>query len=272
MNYIPDAISVVIPTYNRAHLIKECIQSVLEQTFLPYEIIIVDDFSTDNTKDVVNSFNSPLIKFVKNQRKKGANGARNTGILMAKGEYIAFQDSDDLFFNNKLELQLDIMRNNRKIGLCFCSLKKENGGLLSRSIVPNKKIETDRIADLLKLHNWISTQTIMVRSELAKEIQFNETLKRFQDWDFVLRFSKKFKIFHLDEPLVLQKINSTSITVNTSYFEAYEKIYALHPELVDHDIWNKIVSNQLKYNKNRNFMLFMKIFFMKVFAKIKSLF
>ena len=105
MNFIPEAISVVIPTYNRAHLIKDAVQSVLDQTLQPYEIIIIDDFSTDNTEEAINSFNSPLIKYVKNERKKGANGARNTGILIAKGEYIAFHDSDDLWLPKKLELQ-----------------------------------------------------------------------------------------------------------------------------------------------------------------------
>ena len=272
MNLIPNAISVVIPTYNRAHLIKESIQSVLDQTLQPYEIIVVDDFSTDNTEDVVNSFNSPLIKYVKNQRKKGANGARNTGILIAQGEYIAFHDSDDLFFKDKLRKQIQYMSQNINIGLCFCSIKKKNAGLLAKKVVPNKKIKRKNIKKKLREYNVVSTQAIVVRNSLAREVMFNEDLKRFQDWDFVLRFSKKYEIYHLNEALVLQIINSTSITSTENYLDAYEKMYHYHPDLVNHKLHNKIIYLQMLNRNNAKMMISFKIFLMKFFAKIKSIF
>lgn len=264
MNLIPDTISVVIPTYNRAHLIKESIQSVLDQTLQPYEIIVVDDFSTDNTEEVVNSFNSPVIKFVKNQRKKGANGARNTGILMAQGEYIAFHDSDDIWLPNKLHLQLNNLKETDS-DMSFCSLKKENQSILSRSIVPKKHIKSENIKELLKYFNFISTQTIFVKALLAKNILFDEDIKRFQDWDFVIRFSKNNKISHLDKVLVIQKINKQSISNNESFLNAYEVIYEKHPELVKYGINNKIIDMRLN---GKNPIIIM---FFIILKKIKSL-
>lgn len=140
MSYIPDAISVIIPTYNRAHLIKKSLQSVLDQTLQPYEIIVIDDFSTDDTEEVVKSLNSPLIKYVKNQRKKGANGARNTGILMAQGEFIAFHDSDDIWLPEKLKLQRDFLAARPNIDMCFCSIKTD-----TKIIIPVKKVADEKV-------------------------------------------------------------------------------------------------------------------------------
>ncbi|TYL65903.1 glycosyltransferase family 2 protein, partial [Klebsiella pneumoniae] len=89
-------ISVVIPTYNRGHTIEESIRSVLNQTLQPKEIIVVDDFSTDNTEEIIKKINAPNVIYVKNKMSKGANGARNTGILLATEKFIAFHDSDDI--------------------------------------------------------------------------------------------------------------------------------------------------------------------------------
>ena len=223
MSQIPDAISVVIPTYNRAHLIKESLQSVLDQTLQPYEIIVVDDFSTDNTEEVVKSINSPLIKYFKNERKKGANGARNTGILIAKGEYIAFHDSDDIWLCDKLKRQKEKLKE-RNVDLCFCSMI---------SINENRKIKVPDffIKDVsyeLKLRSIISTQTIFIKSEFAKLKLFSEDIMRLQDWDFCLKIIDKAEFYHLNEFLVVQKINSESISKNNKYIESYLEIIEKH--------------------------------------------
>lgn len=230
MSQIPDAISVIIPTYNRAHLIKESLQSVLDQTLKPYEIIVVDDFSTDNTEEVIKSLNSPLIKYVKNQRKKGANGARNTGILMAQGEYIAFHDSDDIWFTNKLESQYNFMRINQNFDLCFCSLLiLDESESLKKIVKPKKKIKDKNIGYLLSNENIISTQTIFIKRSVANKILFDENIWRFQDWDFVIRvYQAGFKIYHLNTTLVKQIVNFGSISKNVNYKEAYDMICDKH--------------------------------------------
>lgn len=271
MNLIPEAISVVIPTYNRAHLIRESIQSVLDQTLQPYEIIIVDDFSTDNTEEVVNSFNSPIIKFVKNQRKKGANGARNTGILMAKGEFIAFHDSDDICQPQKNEKQYLFMKKNNDVDLCFCSLQTKNKFGGERNI-PNKKIRSSEISLLLKKNNFISTQTIFVKACKAKETLFDENINRLQDWDFMLRF--KGKIEHLNKSLVVQIMNDSSITKNVKVLPSYELIFNKFPEISHFGVINKLMSAKILSKNNNSIFLRFRIMFLtvlRIFLYLKSI-
>lgn len=270
MTQIVDAISVVIPTYNRAHLIKESLQSVLKQTLQPYEIIVVDDFSTDHTEDIVKSLNSPLIKYVKNERKKGANGARNTGILMAQGEYIAFHDSDDLWLPEKLELQHKVLMDNKDLDLCFCTLVKESN--TKREIFPYRQLKTHKLKKLLRIHNWISTQTIMIRTKQAYNHLFDERLKRFQDWDFVLRSVDSSKAFHLHKPLVIQKIGIDSITNVNNHLEAYEVIFKKYSKLENYGIYNKVVSQELKLKKNKSIYNQVLLYILKALRRIDYIF
>ena len=103
-------VSVIIPTYNRAHLIDRSIQSVLNQTYQDFELIVVDDRSTDNTEDIIRQFREKdkRIKYIKHDKNKGGSAARNTRIKNSVGKYIVFQDSDDEWFPEKLEKQMKI--------------------------------------------------------------------------------------------------------------------------------------------------------------------
>ena len=99
-------VSIIIPTYNREQLLGRAIKSVLAQTYQDFELIIVDDGSTDNTERLVKSFNSEKTRYIRHRKNKGPAAARNTGIRSAKGDYIAFQDSDDEWMPEKLEKQM----------------------------------------------------------------------------------------------------------------------------------------------------------------------
>ncbi|USI86150.1 glycosyltransferase family 2 protein [Acinetobacter johnsonii] len=257
MTLIPDAISVVIPTYNRAHIIEESIQSVLDQTLQPLEIIVVDDFSTDNTEVVVNSLNSPLIKYVKNKRKKGANGARNTGILMAQGEYIAFHDSDDIWYPKKLELQYHSFRLNKDLDICFCSLIQDD---TAQKIIPNQKVLDEEISDKLLYGNFISTQTIMVKIK-GKRFLFDEDLKRFQDWDFVLSL-RGCKFTHLDKVLVNQRMGEVRISKINNDVESFNAVFKKYPHIVANTNYFRIMYLKGKINnsfKGDNMLLVYKL-------------
>ena len=121
--------TVVIPTHNRSNLLKRAVISVLDQTFKDFELIIVDDHSTDDTHSVINSFSDPRIQYMINDRKKGACGARNTGIFLSKGKWVAFLDDDDVWLPEKLKCQYELLKNvKRTVGL-VCSdyaIVKEN--------------------------------------------------------------------------------------------------------------------------------------------------
>jgi glycosyltransferase involved in cell wall biosynthesis len=118
-------VSVIIPTYNRAGLLKRAIQSVLNQIYQDFEIIIVDDASTDNTENVIESFKEHRIRYIKHESNKGAAVARNTGIKFANENYIAFQDSDDEWLPEKLEKQMEIIEHaSPRVGVVYTGYRR----------------------------------------------------------------------------------------------------------------------------------------------------
>lgn len=220
-------ISVVIPTYNRGYLIDRAIKSVLNQTYKEFEIIVVDDGSIDNTKEVIESFRDERIRYIQYKDNKGANVARNIGIRAAKGDYIAFQDSDDEWLPQKLEKQITILKDAPPdVGLVYTSFWRINGD--KRLYIPSKDIEPKEgyiHVNLLK-GNFISTQTILLRKKcFEKAGMFDEALPRLQDWDMVIRLSKHYLIRIIDLPLVNSYYNHESVSGNCgSLIEAYKII------------------------------------------------
>ena len=124
MKMIPSAtpkVSVIIPTYNRAGLLPRAVNSVLSQTYDDYEIIIVDDCSTDNTRDVIAAFTDPRVLSIRHQTNRRQSASINTGISNARGEYIAFLDDDDEWLPAKLEKQVAILdSSSSNVGLVYC--------------------------------------------------------------------------------------------------------------------------------------------------------
>ena len=184
-------VSVIIPTYNRVHLIRRAIQSVLNQTYQDFEVIIVDDGSTDNTEEVVKSFNDPRIRYIRHEKNKGAATARNTGIKAARGKFIAFQDSDDEWLPEKLEKQMKVFENTpAKVGVVYTGFWKiENNKKIYIPFSWVKQKEGNIHKELLK-GNFVTTQSIVARKECFKKAgMFDEKLPRFQDWELVIRLS-----------------------------------------------------------------------------------
>lgn len=128
MNKNP-TVSVIIPTYNRAHLVGRAIQSVLNQTYKDFELIIVDDGSTDNTEDIIKKYQKKdeRIKYIRRKKNKGGSVARNTGINAAIGEYIAFLDSDDEWLTEKLERQMKVFKStSSEVGVVYSGFFRIN--------------------------------------------------------------------------------------------------------------------------------------------------
>lgn len=119
-------VSVIIPTYNRAHLVARAIQSVLNQTYQDFEIIIVDDASTDNTEEVVKSFNDKRVGYMQLNENSGTSAVpRNTAIKTARGKYIAFQDSDDEWLPEKLKKQVKVFKNVlAEVGIVYTDMRR----------------------------------------------------------------------------------------------------------------------------------------------------
>jgi len=209
-------ISVIVPTYNRAPLIKRALQSVLDQDYPDLEAIVVDDCSSDNTQEVVKSFNDPRIKFIKHLQNKGANAARNTGIRAASGNYIAFQDSDDEWLPGKLTKQIEAFKDAPDdIGVVYTAFWRIEDR--ERTYTPAKDVLTTDgylLEELLK-RNFITTQSILVRKECLETVGlFDESMPRLQDWELLLRLAERYRFRFIDEALVNLYHTSDSITTN----------------------------------------------------------
>ena len=197
-------VSVIIPTYNRAHVLGRSIQSVLNQTFQDFELIIVDDGSTDDTESLVNRFSSKKIKYVRHQGNQGRSVTRNTGIRLAKGDYIAFLDDDDEWMPEKLDKQMKIIGTAPpEVGVVFTKFKQYDrfGDYVPQRKLPKKE---GNIFKQLLGEYFIGLQTILVKKECFDKVGlFNKRILYAQDWDLLLRISQHYQFLYIDEPLAI---------------------------------------------------------------------
>ena len=204
-------VSVILPTYSRAALIGRAIESVLSQTYRDFELIIVDDGSDDNTETVVKDFWDERIHYTRHHANKGAAAARNTGLKLAKGELIAFQDSDDEWLPEKLERQVTIIQTgSAKLGLVYHNMKSFplNDGSsvvwVPMHITPEDGIVYSRFLSEFIRPEWgIAMQTTVIKKECFNNVGgFDERLRRCIDTDLIIRISKYYYFHHINEPLV----------------------------------------------------------------------
>jgi len=210
-------ISVIVPTYNRADLISETIESILNQTYKNFELIIVDDGSTDNTEEVIRKFKDSRIKYIKTDNWGGPARPRNTGIKKAKGEYIAFCDDDDIWLPKKLEKQIRVFQISNETAMLYTRFKTIEGDVISNRIFPeNGKYKSGNIFKSLYLRNFIACSSVMVKRSVLDQVGFFNTdpnLIAVEDADLWLRIALKHIIKCTDDlPLLLYRIQSQRIS------------------------------------------------------------
>lgn len=208
-------VSVIIPTYNRAQVISRAIRSVLSQTYSDFELIIVDDASKDGTEEVVKRFRDPRITYFRNRVNMGGNAARNRGIRLAKGKYVAFLDDDDEWLPTKLSKQTSLLSKlPRSVAVVYAGYKVlgESGRAFG---VVSPRCE-GYIFDELKERNCIgATSTAMVRKEVFDEVGgFDEELPYNEDWDMWLRVARYHEFRYVLQPLVNYYLSTISLSRN----------------------------------------------------------
>ena len=197
-------ISVIIPTYNRGYCIKKSIESVLNQTYPNIEVIVVDDCSTDNTEEIIKSCSDVRVCYIKLDRNGGPAKARNVGLKAARGQFAAFQDSDDIWHSDKLEKQYAVMIDDKACQLVFC--KYEIAG--QELVVPrDDSFDVSQcehgMLDILLNEPKVGTPTMLVRMSAIRAVgEFNDSLRTKEDWEFSLRVARFGGLKFLNEVLV----------------------------------------------------------------------
>ncbi|MCI6850792.1 MAG: glycosyltransferase family 2 protein [Clostridiales bacterium] len=218
-------ISVVLPTYNRGRCIARAINSVLNQTYSDIELIVVDDGSTDNTKEIVESYTDARVRYIY-QENAGACAARNRGIDEAIGEYIAFQDSDDEWRKDKLDIQLRALQENNT-DIVFSGFIRRTEGEEGFEFFPPSELKPNGFATICDIlpGNICTTATILLKKECLIMDRFNEKLPRLQEWELMLRLFPKWRVFYVDDNLATVYLQNDSISRNrTAYLEALEYV------------------------------------------------
>ena len=213
-------ISIILPAYNRENTIACSIQSILKQTWKDFELIIVDDGSTDNTCSVVETFSDSRIKYYR-QENAGASSARNMGVIYSESDIIAFCDSDDTWKEDKLEKQIRFMEDNPEISLVYTAYMMHMHDKEVR--VPNEGYICDRnILSRLLVKNTIGAPTIMVKKDVFRAVGgFDTSMKSLEDWDFAIKVAKKYQIGFIDEILVDAYDTGTGISHSIApYFQS----------------------------------------------------
>ncbi len=196
-------VSVIIPTFNRGWVIREAIDSVLNQTFGNFELIVVDDGSTDNTLDILAEYKD-RITLIK-QRNRGVSAARNRGMDAASGRFIAFLDSDDLWLPQKLNRQIEFFDSNPDALICQTEETWIRDGVRVNPGKRHRKVSGMIFEPSLRLC-LVSPSAVMIKRSLFEEVGlFDESLPACEDYDMWLRVGYKHPIFLIDTPLIIKR-------------------------------------------------------------------
>jgi len=211
-------VSIIIPTYNYGSYLSTAIQSCLNQTYKPIEVIIVDDGSTDNTKDIVKEFTDSVIYFFQNN--SGVSAARNKGLELAKGNYLAFLDSDDYLTKDSIEVKMEILKQYPDIGIVFSPTYSKT--FAQEGLRYNKRfnkfknpITSDRFyEDLLLRKIPFQPSANLMRSFLAKQFRFPTNLSNGEDIAFFVKIFFSTKGYYLPQPTAVNIRHPKSLRHN----------------------------------------------------------
>lgn len=219
-------VSVVIPTRDRSRLVAQAVESAFAQTYPAIEVIVVDDGSTEDISGALAPFAARGLRIIRHDRNLGAPAARNSGIAAARGEYVAFLDSDDEWAPEKIERQVALMlASGGAVALVYCGIRKvdESGRVLGYKVPTKRGMIFD---DLLRDNCVGSTSVALVsRAALDEAGGFDVSLKSRQDLDLWLRVARRHAVDFAPEPLVTYRVHASRISSNAdARAQGYEAV------------------------------------------------
>lgn len=240
-------VSIIMPCYNGEEFIGEAIESVLNQTYQNWELIIINDGSTDSSDKIIyNYLSDRRIRYINNTQNRGIPVARNIGIGVSKGEFIAFLDQDDLWLSEKIKRQVKIFEGDKekKIGLIFSDLLFLKNGKVNKRSWPSKRVpknlETipfEEVTKILFIYNFIPTVTVLIRKECFANLGLldENLIWGADDYEFFMRLVIIFRLKYIDCPLAIRREHKTNFSKMENFFKdeifIIEKIIKKHPQL-----------------------------------------
>lgn len=207
-------VSVVMPCFNNEKFVAAAIDSLLKQTFKDFELIVVDDGSTDLSPQIINAFQDKRIRYFRLDKNMGNYTARNAGIRLATGKYICMMDADDISLPHRLHKQVHFMEKNKNIG-CIGALSDtiDQDGIKIK-IKNRRPFNYPALKVALFKDNYLLQSTIMIRNGLIKKynLWYNESFRYSGDYDFTVRCAEKFPVCNLNEILVQYRVHPSQIS------------------------------------------------------------
>lgn len=224
-------VSVIIAVYNGERFIKQCIESLLNQSYMGYEIIVVDDGSTDTTCDIIKNINHDRLKVIHLDSNRGCSAARNLGAMEARGEYLAILDADDFALPERLEKQIRFLEMNPDHAMVgtWINLENENG---SSQIVKNPMTDPE----IRRIMSWccpIANTALMIRTGVFREVGgFPEEFRHGEDYRLFAKVLRKYKAANLNDVLVVKRDRKDGLTFKLpawkhAYYGLRHRIYSI---------------------------------------------
>ncbi len=229
--------SIIIPTYNRAKFIKKAIQSALNQTFSDFEVIVIDDASTDDTAEIIVALNNPKIKFIKNLQNIERCRSRNKGIELAQGQYICFLDSDDYYLPQHLEIIYnEIQKREKPEALFFTNAWDSTDGINLIARICPTMLQYNSIFDYIATFTF-NPQRMCIHRNIFKNVLFDPDVYVCEDLDLAARIALKYPIIQINERTVVYVFHENSFTGGDllkpfKELENYNRIFQ-KPELLN---------------------------------------
>ncbi|MFQ5451107.1 MAG: glycosyltransferase family 2 protein [Nitrospinaceae bacterium] len=202
LNFSP-SVTVIIPTYNRGYCLGESIRSVMAQTRADFELLVVDDGSTDGTENIVRRF--PEVRYIRCEKNSGVSRARNLGVQQARGRYLCFLDSDDVWREKKLETQISWMESHRDCPVSYTDEIWIRRGRRVNPMNKHRKYSGDIFRHCLPLC-IVSPSSVMMRASLFSEVGgFDEKMPVCEDYDLWLRIAFKYRFHFIEKKLIIKQ-------------------------------------------------------------------
>lgn len=232
------AVAVIMPAYDVAAFVGEAIESVLAQTHTDWQLVVVDDGSTDGTSDVVARYDDPRVRLLRIEHSGLPAVARNRGLASSESEFVAFLDGDDLWRPEKLERQLALVASRPEVGLVHAGFEMLRDGSLEPYVPPPAMTEEGPQLERLAVGNYIANSSVLLRRELlARRGAFDEDprLRGTEDFELWLRLAPQTEFGYVDEPLMVYRFHPANLgqgaQMGLGYATALEKMERLYPEL-----------------------------------------